>query len=65
MKTQKKGRFQEYGKYLIEYRNERGDLFFYKREKINTIDEAMNVKNKLELSGFSDIRIVNKDALVS
>jgi len=65
MKNRSKDRTHSYGKYLVEYRNERGDLFFYKREQLNNIEEAMSVKNKLELQGFHDIRIINKDVLVS
>lgn len=54
---------QVFGRYLIEYRNEAGDLYFYKKQKINDFDEALKVKDQLEIAGFSDIRIVNRELL--
>lgn len=63
MKTKVKNRTQDFGRYLIEYRNEAGDLYFYKREKVNDFDTALRVKGVLEQSGFFDIRIINKELL--
>lgn len=63
MKPKVKNRIQDFGRYLIEYRNEVGDLYFYKREKVDDFDTALKVKDVLEQSGFFDIRIINKELL--
>ena len=41
----------EYGKYLIEYREEKGGLLRFLKEKLDTIEEAQAAREKLLLKG--------------
>lgn len=47
----------DYGRFLIEYRNDSGGPLFFVKKKIDDIDVAMKEANMLKDRGYSDVMI--------
>jgi hypothetical protein len=43
-----------YGKYLVEYREDKGGLLRFHKEQINTLKRANEVREELLVKGYHD-----------
>jgi|TARA_R100001530_G_C4228561_1_gene132007 hypothetical protein len=44
----------EFGRYIIEYREKKGDVLRFLKEHLDTFDEANKAKEKLLAKGFDE-----------
>ena len=44
----------EFGRYIIEYREKKGDVLRFLKEHLDTLDEAQKASEKLLAKGFDE-----------
>lgn len=56
MKTKPKTTF-DYGRYLLEYREDKDSVLLFLKKTISDVDEALREADKLKDKGFHDVMI--------